>query len=78
MDLKKFHKRWLGSLEYLLDNNRNYDILAIGLAGWILFCGGRDENDNLLQVSDPLQEKYQGIYAQNSSTKDIVKGFFSY
>ncbi|QLE78926.1 mannitol dehydrogenase family protein [Francisella sp. Scap27] len=74
---KKVPQRWLGSLEYLLDNNRNYDILAIGLAGWILFCGGRDENDNLLQVSDPLQEKYQGIYAQNSSTKDIVKGFLA-
>ncbi|MGQ4004965.1 mannitol dehydrogenase family protein [Francisellaceae bacterium CB300] len=74
---KKIPQRWLGSLEYLLDNEKSYDILAIGLAGWILFCSGSDENGKSVEISDPLQEKYQQIYQNNNTTKELVVNFLA-
>ena len=74
---KKVPQRWLGSLEYLLDENQSFNILAVGLAGWILFCSGVDENGKPLEISDPLQIEYQDIYAHANSTKEVVVGFLA-
>ncbi|AIT08685.1 D-mannonate oxidoreductase [Candidatus Francisella endociliophora] len=74
---KKIPQRWLGSLEYLLENNENYDILAIGLAGWILFNSGINEDAQSIEISDPLQDNYIVIYQNNSTIYKIVKEFLS-
>ena len=74
---KKVPQRWLGSLEYLLDENKDFDVLAAGLAGWILFCSSFDENGKPLEISDPLQVEYQGIYERADSTKEVVAGFLA-
>lgn len=74
---KKIPQRWLGSLEHLLENKQNYDILALGIAGWILFCSGKDQHGKNLQISDPLQDTYKLIYQDNNQYKDIVNNFLS-
>ncbi|QEO56893.1 mannitol dehydrogenase family protein [Francisella marina] len=74
---KKIPQRWLGSLVYLLENKQNYDILALGLAGWILFCSGKDQHGKILEISDPLQNDYKLIYQENIQIIDIVNNFLS-
>ena len=56
---------------------QNYDILALGIAGWILFCSGKDQHGKNLQISDPLQDTYKLIYQNNNQYKDIVNNFLS-
>lgn len=58
-------------------NKQNYDILALGIAGWILFCSGKDQHGKDLQISDPLQDTYKSIYQDNNQYKDIVNSFLS-
>ncbi|BCD90624.1 D-mannonate oxidoreductase [Francisella halioticida] len=74
---KKIPQRWLGSLEYLSENHQNYDILALGLAGWILFCSGKDQYGKALEINDPLQNDYRAIYQNNNEYKNIVNSFLS-
>ena len=59
----------------LIDNNDKVDIFAIGLAGWILFNSGNDENSQSLEISDPIQDRYKSIYENNSTIEKIVKSF---
>jgi fructuronate reductase len=72
---KKIPQRWLNSLIILINNNQNYDIFALGLAGWILFNSGINENGQSIEISDPLQDKYYLIYKKNSTIDKIVCGF---
>lgn len=74
---KKIPQRWLGSLNYLLENKLNFDILALGLAGWILFCSGKNQYGNTLEISDPLKYVYELIYQKNSTIDQIVNEFLA-
>ena len=74
---KKISQRWLALLKKLIDKNEQIDIIAIGLAGWILFNSGSDENFQSLEISDPIQYKYNQIYQENSIINEIVKSFLS-
>ncbi|AEB27854.1 D-mannonate oxidoreductase [Francisella cf. novicida Fx1] len=74
---KKIPQRWLGSLNHLLENKQNFDILALGLAGWILFCSGKDQYGNTVEISDPLKCAYESIYQKNSTINEIVYSFLA-
>ncbi|MBK2109168.1 mannitol dehydrogenase family protein [Francisella tularensis] len=74
---KKIPQRWLGSLNHLLENKQNFDILALGLAGWILFCSGKDQYGNTVEISDPLKCAYESIYQRNSTINEIVYSFLA-
>ncbi|AVC44335.1 D-mannonate oxidoreductase [Francisella tularensis subsp. novicida] len=74
---KKIPQRWLGSLNHLLENKQNFDILALGLAGWILFCSGKDQYGNTVEISDPLKCAYESIYQRNSTINEIVYAFLA-
>lgn len=74
---KKIPQRWLSSLSTLIKNDYDYNILAIGLAGWILFNSGINESSENIDISDPMQDKYAEIYQKNSTIKEIVKEFLN-
>lgn len=74
---KKIPQRWLGSLKSLIKEKKNYNILAIGLAGWILFCSGKDQNNNPLEISDPLQANYKAIWNETNDAKILVDKFLA-
>lgn len=72
---KKIPQRWLGTLEKLIENGHNFDVIVIGLAGWILFNSGKNEIAESIEISDPLQDKYIQIYQNNSTIEKIVNEF---
>ncbi|APC96964.1 mannitol dehydrogenase family protein [Francisella frigiditurris] len=74
---KKIPQRWLGSLKSLIKEKKNYNILAIGLAGWILFCSGKDQNNHSLEISDPLQANYKAIWNETNDAKILVDRFLA-
>ncbi|KEI35828.1 D-mannonate oxidoreductase [Francisella sp. W12-1067] len=74
---KKISQRWLGSLKKLIQNNHKFDIIAVGLAGWILFNSGKNEIGESVGISDPLEEKYFFIYQKNSTIEKIVNEFIN-
>lgn len=74
---QKIPQRWLGSLRDQLKGEGNIDTLCLGVAAWIRYVSGVDEQGNPIDVRDPLAEQlqsiceqYQGDYA--AITKAII------
>ena len=51
---QKLPQRWLDSIRWHLANGSQFDLLALGVAGWMRYVGGVDEQGNPIEVSDPL------------------------
>lgn len=75
---QKIPQRWLETLRYQLANNGPIDILVLGLAAWIQYVTGTDDEGNAIEVSDPwaetlfaLGQKYKGGNNKNNFLKDI-------
>lgn len=53
---QKLPQRWLDSIRWHLAHNSRFDLLALGVAGWIRYVGGVDEQGNPIEINDPLKE----------------------
>jgi fructuronate reductase len=51
---QKLPQRWLDSIRWHLANGSRFDLLALGVAGWMRYVGGVDEQGEKIEVSDPL------------------------
>ncbi|MDA5483260.1 fructuronate reductase [Yersinia intermedia] len=51
---QKLPQRWLDSIRWHLANGSSFNLLALGVAGWMHYVGGIDEQDEKIEVSDPL------------------------
>lgn len=51
---QKLPQRWLDSIRWHLANGGRFDLLALGVAGWMRYVGGVDEQGEKIEVSDPL------------------------
>jgi fructuronate reductase len=56
---QKLPQRWLDSIRWHLANGSKFDLLALGVAGWMRYVGGVDEQGNTIEVSDPLLSAIQ-------------------
>ncbi len=48
--------RMLDSIRWHLANGSRFDALALGVAGWMRYVGGIDEQGQPIKISDPLKE----------------------
>ncbi|CBG88249.1 mannitol dehydrogenase family protein [Citrobacter rodentium] len=51
---QKLPQRMLDSVRWHLAHNSSFDLLALGVAGWMRYVGGVDEQGNAIEVNDPL------------------------
>lgn len=51
---QKLPQRWLDSVRWHLAQGSKFDLLALGISGWMRYVGGIDENGDSIEVSDPL------------------------
>ena len=51
---QKLPQRMLDSVRWHRAHNRDFDLLALGVAGWMRYVGGVDEQGQPIEISDPL------------------------
>ncbi|SUB32854.1 mannitol-1-phosphate 5-dehydrogenase [[Pasteurella] mairii] len=65
---QKLPIRMLASIRYHLAKGSSFKLLALGVAGWARYVSGVDEQNQPIDVKDPMVEKFQQIYAQHGLT----------
>lgn len=53
---QKLPQRMLDSIRWHLAHGSRFDMLALGVAGWMRYVGGVDEQGNTIDISDPLRD----------------------
>ncbi|ERT13467.1 hypothetical protein O185_08545 [Photorhabdus temperata J3] len=69
---QKLPQRMLDSVTYHLTNGSDYPHLALGIAGWMRYVSGKDEQDKWIDVCDPLVDQFKSIYQQYGLSADVV------
>ena len=58
---QKLPQRLLGTVRDNLNAGRSIELLALAVAGWMRYVGGRDEAGRPIKISDPLSETFARI-----------------
>ena len=66
-------ERLLDSVRWHLVHHHRFDLLALGVAGWMRYVGGVDEQGNRIDVSDPLLPVLQNAVMQSAEGEARVK-----
>ncbi|MEH2919572.1 mannitol dehydrogenase family protein [Samsonia erythrinae] len=53
---QKLPQRMLDSIRWHLAHGSRFDALALGVAGWMRYVGGVDEQGQAIEISDPLKD----------------------
>lgn len=70
---QKLPQRWLDSIRWHLANGSKFDLLALGVAGWMRYVGGIDEQGNKIEVSDPLLSTIEQAVSASQEGETRVK-----
>ncbi|AJQ96045.1 mannitol dehydrogenase family protein [Gynuella sunshinyii] len=70
---QKIPQRFGGSLRYHLNQGSDFSLLALGIAGWIKYVGGQDDQGRAIDVKDPRAQELQQIITSHQDAADIVK-----
>lgn len=70
---QKLPQRWLDSIRWHLTNGSKFDLLALGVAGWMRYVGGVDEQGNPIEVSDPLLSAIEQAVSASQEGETRVK-----
>jgi fructuronate reductase len=71
---QKLPQRLLGTLAQRLAEDAPIDILALAVAAWMRYVGGRDEKGREIDVRDPLAARLASVYAAGGTPAGIVAG----
>lgn len=74
---QKLPQRMLDSVRYHLTHNSNFDCLALGIAAWMRYVGGIDEQGQAIEVSDPLLNQIQTLVGESPQGELRVKALLS-
>ncbi|RAU52230.1 fructuronate reductase [Pseudocitrobacter sp. RIT415] len=70
---QKLPQRMLDSVRWHLVHNSSFNLLALGVAGWMRYVGGVDEQGEAIEVCDPLLSVIQTTVAQSAEGEARVK-----
>ncbi|MEO3988727.1 mannitol dehydrogenase family protein [Pseudocitrobacter cyperus] len=70
---QKLPQRMLDSVRWHLAHNSSFALLALGVAGWMRYVGGVDEQGAAIEVCDPLLAVIQATVAQSEEGEARVK-----
>lgn len=74
---QKLPQRWLDSIRWHIAHGSNYDLLALGVAAWIRYVGGVDEQGNAIDIRDPLKTALAQQVATSLEGEARVKALLS-
>ena len=69
---QKLPQRILETVSDLLKNQKNFQGLALAIAGWIQYVTGIDLNGETIDVRDPLANDFAMIAQKSKTSKDYV------
>ena len=67
---QKLPQRMLDGIRMHLERN-TAAITGAGVAGWMRYVSGTDEQGNAIDVRDPLSDKFQAIVATSSDAERV-------
>ncbi|MFW0765870.1 mannitol dehydrogenase family protein [Trabulsiella odontotermitis] len=70
---QKLPQRMLDSVRWHLAHQSRFDLLALGVAGWMRYVGGVDEQGNTIEVCDPLLPVIQQAVKQSQEGETRVQ-----
>ena len=74
---QKLPQRMLDSVRWHLADNSSFALLALGVAGWMRYVGGVDEQGNAIEVCDPLLPVIQAAVQQSDEGESRVKALLA-
>lgn len=74
---QKLPQRLLHSVRFHLLHDTEFDYLAMGIAAWMRYVSGYDEQGNVIDVKDPMANTFKALHSQNDNSADIVKALLS-
>ena len=74
---QKLPQRMLDSVRWHLADNSSFALLALGVAGWMRYVGGVDEQGNAIEVCDPLLPVIQAPVQQSEEGESRVKALLA-
>ncbi|MXN66574.1 fructuronate reductase [Stappia sp. GBMRC 2046] len=70
---QKLPQRFLESVRHHMRSGADWPRLALGIAGWMAYCRGRDDEGNPLPLNDPLAEKLTDIAITTEDGTEYVR-----
>lgn len=74
---QKLPQRLLDPVRQHLAAGSDFSHLALGVAGWMRYVSGIDEQGDSIEIVDPLVEQYQAIHQRYSSARDRVQALLA-
>ncbi|MGL5970108.1 MAG: mannitol dehydrogenase family protein [Kluyvera sp.] len=74
---QKLPQRMLDSVRWHLSDNSSFKLLTLGVAGWMRYVGGVDEQGNKIEVSDPLLPVIQAAVQGSEEGESRVKALLA-
>jgi len=74
---QKLPQRMLDSVRWHLADNSSFTLLALGVAGWMRYVGGVDEQGNAIEVCDPLLPVIQAAVAKSEEGESRVQALLA-
>jgi len=69
---QKLPQRLLDPVAQHIADGSDYRHLALGVAGWMRYISGTDEQGNKIDVRDPLADTFAAIYAKHGLSVTVV------
>ncbi|CAI1928303.1 Mannitol 2-dehydrogenase [Serratia proteamaculans] len=69
---QKLPQRMLDSLRWHLVHGSDFSCLALGVAGWMRYVGGKDEQGQTIEISDPLRERLADLVGSSREGPERV------
>ncbi|WP_210260043.1 mannitol dehydrogenase family protein [Hongsoonwoonella zoysiae] len=70
---QKLPQRMLESVRYHMRTGGDWPRLALGIAGWMAYCRGKDDHGNPLPLNDPMAEKLADIAMTTEDGVEYVR-----
>nr|WP_154324752.1 mannitol dehydrogenase family protein [Pantoea sp. 201603H] len=74
---QKLPQRWLDSIRWHVQRGSRFDLLALGVAGWIRYVSGRDEQGGAIVINDPLKDELAQRVAKSEEGSARVRALLS-
>jgi len=74
---QKLPQRMLDSIRWHVKNGGSYELLALGVAGWMRYVGGTDDAGQSIEIKDPMAETVAKIVASTEDGEPRVKALLA-
>lgn len=74
---QKLPQRMLDSVRWHIVHGSGFDLLALGVAGWMRYVGGVDEQGQAIEISDPLLPVIQQAVQNSHEGEDRVQALLA-